>query len=450
MKITQEEAVDHQTVLHIELEEDDLAPYLDRGYKRVGPRTLIPGFRKGKAPRRIVENFLGRESLLNEVLDSMAPEVADRAISEQELDAFGLPRLELLDLDPFTMKATVPLTPEVDLSHYKDIRKDEEPVEVTEEDAEQRLDQLRHTMASWEPVDRTVSMGDMVTIDALAKVDGASILDEKGAEFFLDEDGTKPFPGFSQHLVEVAKDESTEFTLTIPEDHADSDIAGKEAHFKATVSEIKERVLPELDDEFAKGVRNGFDSLDDLREEVRKELVEEAEAEATRQYREAVVQALIEGTSFELPLVTIEREIEHMEEDRATVLGRINVRMDDYLQSIGKTEEEMRDEMRERAVERVRRGFVISKVAELEALEVSDEEVQERVKDVGSETGVEKISTSAVRESLLAEKAVDRLVEIAKGEDLGGVETDDEPAIEPSDDEEELADEGGDAHGTKA
>ncbi|MCH7786051.1 MAG: trigger factor, partial [Chloroflexi bacterium] len=181
MKVNQEEVIDRQTVLNIELEDEDLDPYLDRGYRRVVQRTVIPGFRKGKAPRRIVENFLGRESLLNEVLDSMLPEVTSQAIDRQELEAAGLPRIELLNLTPLTLKATVPLKPEIDLGAYREIRIDKDSAEVSAEDVQERLEQLQHSMASWEPVERAVKMGDMVTMEATGTVDERPILTETDA-----------------------------------------------------------------------------------------------------------------------------------------------------------------------------------------------------------------------------------------------------------------------------
>ena len=142
MKITQDEVVDSETVIHIELEDPDLAPYLDRGYRRMVQRVSIPGFRKGKAPRRIVETFVGRESLLNEVLDSMVAEVTDLAVKEQDLDATGLPKIEMVELDPFTLKATVPLRPDVDPGAYRDIRIPHVPSNVTGEDIDGRLEEL--------------------------------------------------------------------------------------------------------------------------------------------------------------------------------------------------------------------------------------------------------------------------------------------------------------------
>ena len=164
MKITQDDVVDRQTTLHIELEDDDLAPYLDRSYRKLAQQVSIPGFRKGKAPRRIVESFVGRESLIHESLDDMLPDIIQRAISDQKIEAAGTPAVELVEFDPVTVKATVPLLPEVDLGTYKDIRLDETPVEITADNVDGRLGELQDQASSWEPVERDVAIGDMATM----------------------------------------------------------------------------------------------------------------------------------------------------------------------------------------------------------------------------------------------------------------------------------------------
>ena len=441
MKVNQEEVIDRQTVLNIELEDEDLDPYLDRGYRRVVQRTVIPGFRKGKAPRRIVENFLGRENLLNEVLDSMLPEVTSQAIDRQELEAAGLPRIELLNLTPLTLKATVPLKPEIDLGAYREIRIDKDSAEVTAEDVQERLEQLQHSMASWEPVERAVKMGDMVTMEATGTVDERTILTETDAVYFLDEDSTRPFPGFSQKLEDLVLDEAQEFTLDIPEDFPDTAIAGKEAHFSVTIKEIKERVLAEIDDEFAKSVGDDYETIDALRENVEQELKTEAENKSKEQHNESIVKALVEGATIELPPLIVEHEVDHMEENRQMVLQRINVRMDDYLQSVGKTQEEMRGEMETEAIESLNRAFVLSKVAELEGVEVTDEEVEEKTQSLLSEYDdeAEKPEVTddmrdSVRRMLLSEKIMDRLVSIAKNEAPPLAEPESEPAAEEAED----------------
>ena len=441
MKVNQEEIIDRQTVLNIELEDEDLDPYLDRGYRKVVQRTVIPGFRKGKAPRRIIENFLGRESLLNEVLDSMLPEVTSQAINEQEIDAAGLPRIELLNLIPLTFKATVPLKPGIDLGAYRDIRIDEESAEVTAENVEERLEQLQHSMASWEPVERPVKMGDMVTMEAIGTVDENTVLTETDAVYFLDEDSTRPFPGFAQKLENLVLDEAQEFTLDILEDFPDTAIAGKEVHFSVTIKEIKERILPELDDEFAKSTADEYETMDALRENVEKELKTENENKIKEQYNESIVKAVIEGATIEMPPLMIEHEIDHMEENRQMMLQRINVRMDDYLQSVGKTHEDMRSEMETEAAESLNRAFVLAKVAETEGVEVTDEEVEEKALSLLSEYDDEAEKPEitdeirdSVRRMLMSEKTMERLTAIVKGEAPALAESESEPVAEETKD----------------
>ena len=448
MKITQEEVVDRQAVLLIELEDDELGPYLDRGYRRVVQRISVPGFRKGKAPRWRVEQVVGREGLINEVLDTMLPEVTDRAISEQELDAAGLPRLELVEISPFSVKATVPLVPKIDLASYTDIRIPVEPVEATEEDVDQRLVQLRESMGAWEPADRPVQVGDLITMDAVGTVAGRTVLNEQDAVYFVDEDSPRPFPGFSQQLVGIESGSAKEFALELPADFMDQTIAGARIELTVKASEIKERILPELDDEFAKGVGDGHESLDALRQEVKKELATEAEQAADRSYRDAVLQALVDGTEVELSPLMVEHETEHIQDDQARVLSQINVRMDDYLRSMGKTAEEMQTETQDEAIGRLKRTFLLTRVAEAEGITVSDEEVEEKVNEILSESreGAPQVQDSdelrgSLRRSLLVERTVDRLVAIAKGEaaseNAQGQEpenaSDDEPDEAPAD-----------------
>ena len=448
MKITQEEIVDSETVIHIELEDPDLTPYLDQGYRRVVQRVIIPGFRKGKAPRRIVETFVGRESLLNEVLDSMVMEVTNQAVKEQDLDAAGLPKIEMVEFDPFTLKATVPLRPEVDLGAYRDIRIPYEPSEVTDEDVDGRLDELRHSQAAWEPAERPVELGDLVTLKVTATAEDQTIIDEEDGSYFLDEDSDRPLPGFAQKLVGLEAEADHEFTLEVPDDFQDAAIAGKEASFSVHVKEIKLRVLPDLDDEFAKGLPEAYENLEALQGAVRESLSAEGENNASRQYEDAAVAALLDGATFVLSPLMVEHEVRHIEEGQDVLLQRLNIRKDDYLRSIGKSEEDQREEAREQAEQRLRRTFAINKIAELEAVEASDDEVNERLERIQAEAqqaeqtqDVEDQRESADR-MLRYEKAVSLLVEIAKGEAAPVAQKDQTPEAEDSEPDSEP--EGGD------
>ena len=431
MKITQEEVVEQQTVLHIELEDEDLEPYLDRGYRRVVNKAMVPGFRKGKAPRFIVERYMGRESLINEVIDPLLFESTQRAIETQELKSAGMPNVELLEMEPVTIKATVALMPEVELGTYRDIRVEAEPVEVSEEDVQNQLKQLLESSGTWEPAERAVQLGDMVTMDVAGTADGASVMDQRDAVYVVREEkeSAMPFLGFAEHLKGIKVGEPKEFTLTISEDHSDSEIAGKEAVFNVTVSEIKEQHLPELDDEFAKSLDNGYDSLEALREGTAQNLKEEAERAHEQQYREASLEELLKATTMELPPLLVEHEVERMASRRDAFVDRLNIRMDDYLRYTGKTEEGIREEMQESAVEQLTRSYALATLAESENLRVSDEEIDEKVGEIEAsrdgesnhdhdhDPDLESVEVrSSISESLLVSKALDRLTAIARGE----------------------------------
>lgn len=435
MQITQEQVVDRQAVLRIELEDSDLAPYLDRGYRRLVQKANIPGFRKGKAPRQVVEQYFGREGLLQEVLEYTVSDVTSKAIESQKLDASGLPKVELVDLKPVVVKATVPLTPDVDLGAYQAIRVPLKPIEVTEEQVNERIERVRDGQATWEPVERPAQMGDLLTGHVQGIVGGQKWIDQSDAVFVLDKEGDRPIPGFSEAVAGAEKGVAKEFTLTMPADYADTKLAGKEGKFTVTAGEVKQRNLPALDDGFAKGVGEGYESLAALREAVRKELNAEAEAARDAEYREEALKALVAHAKVALPPLLVEHETEHVLEDRQRTLARLNVRLDDYLRYSKTTVEKLQEESKQSAQERLVRAFAVRKFADLEQVGVSDEEVETRLTALKeqaeqmraranqsrrAERRKDELDSDETKESvkrtIVMEKALDKLVTIAKGE----------------------------------
>ena len=412
-----------QTVLNIELEEDDLPPYLDRGYRRVVDRVSIPGFRKGKAPRTIVENFLGKESLIHEALDFMVADVTEKAFSERNIETAEPPDVELLDLDPVIFKATVALKPIVDLGNYRGIRVPETPPEVEDEDVQNRLEALRLESASWEPVDRAVALGDMITMDVTATVEDSEVLNESDAVYVADAENDLPFPGLPQRLEGAAVGVVREFDLEVPSDYGSDQIAGKTAHFSVTVNDVKERKLPELDDEFAKGVEDGFDTLDALRESVREGLESNAEESAENVYRQAAVDELLGNATVELAPLSVDREVRRAEERRARLSEMLGIPAEDFLRQFGTTKEEIRESTHETAVRGLTRSCVLAALAEAEGLEVDEEEVEERLRELLAADGARRRDRrrdrdrlrAGVEAQLMETRSLGRLVAIAKG-----------------------------------
>ena len=423
MKITQDDVVDRQTVLHIELEDNDMDPYLDKAYHRVVQRVNVPGFRKGKAPRRIIEQYFGRESMLNEILDSMLPELTNQAINEKDLDAVGLPSIEMEELDPLQFSATVPLRPEVDLGGYSEIRIAKDQPKIEDDAIDSRIEQLQLSVATWEPTERPVEIGDMITAQIKGTVGKKTIFDESDAVYLVNEEIGRPFPGFSEKLVGMEADKPSQFDLSIPEDFADPDLANQDASFDVTIKDIKARVLPEIDDAFAKGIGEGYETLNDLKEEVQKSIETEAEEESTRTHRESIVGALMETAKVEMPALLLQHEAEHMVEEQERMISQAKMNMDDYLISLGKTREEFVEESKTEASDRLKRSFVLAKIAEEEGIEVSDEDIDDRISEMFSNAEQEIPESSQndqmrdyLSRSLLMEETMKKLEGIAAGE----------------------------------
>ncbi len=440
MKITQDDVVERQTVLHIELEEDDVDPYLNRAYQRVVQKVNIPGFRKGKAPRRIIEQYFGRESMLNEILDTMLPELTTQAITDQNLDAVGLPSIELEELDPFQFSATVPLRPEVDLGEYSSIRIDRSPAVVEDDAVDNRIEQIRLSVATWEPTERPVEIGDMVTAQIKGTIEENTIFDEADAVYLVNEEIGRPFPGFSEKLVGLETDKSSQFNLLIPEDFADSNLAGKDAHFEVRIKDIKTRILPEVDDEFAKGIGEGYEGLEELKNEIQKGIQTEAEEENSRVHRESIIEALMANATVDMSPLLLQREAEHMVEEQERMVSQANMNIDDYLNSLGKTREEFVEESKSEASDRLKRSFGLEKLAKEEDIEISNEDIDERISEMfaNSEQEIPE-STQNVQmrdylsRSMLMEETMKKLELIASGGSVESDNTDDITSGENSD-----------------
>ena len=426
MKVTKEDLPQREVQLNIEVEEEDLAPYMDRAYQRVVQRVNVPGFRRGKAPRAVLERFVGHEALLDEAVDFMIPEVVEQAVEQEQVEQGGVPKVELVQTDPVVFKANVPLVPAVVLDAYRDIRVQPEPVVVTDDDVEHMLEHLRSELAPWEPAERPVALDDQVAMDVRAEVEGNEVIDQKDVVYLATEENPNPAPGFAQALVGIEPGQSKEFALTFPEDYQDPDMAGQDCLFQVTVHQVKEKSLPDLNDEFAKGVGPGYETLDGLKEKMHLDILAREEEEARRRYEEMVMDVLLTRTTVELSPLLVEHEADHLLREEQEALQRQQVGMEQYLQTVGRSAEEHMQEARSAATGRLTRAYALLKVAELEGLTATPEDVEEEMKSMLEQAGPQaegvsgSLDTPDGRESLgrivINRKVRDRLAEIAKGE----------------------------------
>ena len=429
MKITREADLPTEVVLNIECNERDVDPYLDWAYRRLVNRVRVPGFRKGKAPRSILERVVGREHLLHEALERAVTGLVERAVKEESLEPYVPPDMDVTSVEPLEIRATVPLEPAVNLGDYQSLRIERQIVQVGEEQVDDVLERLRTESAPWEPSDEPVQFGDQLTLDVAGTVEGRTIVDDKGIEYIPSMENKLPLPGFSVMLEGSKKGDDKTFTLTVPEDFGSEDLDGKECRLHVVIGEVKRRALPDLDDEFAKGIGPGFDTLEALRESVMENLVATAEREADQELYDKAMEQVMAGATVEFADVLLERQLDHMWHERAQALKSQRMEMDEYLQQIGKTEEEIRGEMRPSTREGMVRSMILRQLAEVEAIEVSEEDVDGAIEQMveaasggaGDPSVRRAVSSQEFRNSmesnLKTRKTLERLALIVQGKE---------------------------------
>ena len=420
MKVSSERIENSQVVLKVEAEPEEVERSLEEAYRHLVKRADVPGFRRGKAPRAMLERYLGKEALLGEAVERLVPQLYSRAVEEQGIDAIAQPEIEITQTDPVIFKATVPLRPTVELGNYREIRVDPEPVEVAEEEMEKAIEQVRYQHAPWQPVERPIQFGDLVTIDVKGSLEDGSLLDRKDLQYQVLKALPFPVPGFSEQLEGLDKGEEKEFTISFPADYEISHLAGKEYLFRVVVSEIKEQKLPEVNDEFAKSVGEGFEDLESLRQRIASALKALAEEKERRRFEEKVIDAVVELSKVDFPPVLVEREIDRL-------IRETEASLEEGIRSRGRSEEELREELRPLATRRATIYLVLGKMAEEEKIEVAEAEIEEEVEAIAQSAGergeeIRRMFNSttgrqSLKEVLLTRKTVKRLMEIASGEE---------------------------------
>ncbi len=418
MKVTAEKIEGSQVVLTIEADEAEMEKSLEGAYRRLAARTTVPGFRKGKAPRSMLERYLGREALVEEAANQLLAESYDRAIDEHKIDAIAQPKVEILKIEPLSFKATVPVRPTVELGDDHEIKFEPETVQVTEEEINQALERLRFAQSTWEPVEREARFEDLLNIDVEGIAKGNAIVQEKGGWYQLSPDMPPAFPRFGEHLLGAKKGEERVFTIKLPEEHH-KELAGEDCNFKVVVNEIKQRNLPNLDDDFAKSLGYGVETLEALREKIGAEIKAEKERIARAKLEDKAVEALVAISRLDYPEVMVQHEIDHLIEERKRYRDK-REGLEEYLKNLKKTEEEFRNELRPMAEDIIKRSLVIEKLREVENINVTDAEVDSEIEQIIQRSKDERVrevfsapsSRETLRRNMSLRKTLDRLVEV--------------------------------------
>jgi len=407
----------------IEVEAERLDRAREKAVRKLSPKAKVPGFRPGKAPPAMVRRYFGEERILDEALDDLVPDIYREALeTDESIIPVARPQLRVETVEPLIVKATIPVRPTIDLGDYTSVRVETEEVTVEESRVEDTLTALRRRAATLEPVEREIGWRDVVRIDVRADVEGETLVQQQEAEIQLVEDRDVLFPGFEEQLIGHRKGDEFEFDLQLPEAIGSEKFDGKQAHFVVKVLETKEEVLPELDEEFAKAVGEGFESIDALRQRIRDDIRKAEEERLENRYHDEILTQLVERATIEYPPVMLDAEVDRILHDQA---GHIEEGrgLERYLAALGKSEQEVRDELRPIADARLRRSLVLSQVSEAEHITVGDEEIDAEIETLTASAGPQAAQLRAlfnseggrdtIRRNLLTRKTLRRLVEMA-------------------------------------
>jgi trigger factor len=418
MKVTTERIPDAQIVLDIEVDDELVTQSLNLAARRLSQRYRIPGFRKGKAPRAIVQQTLGADAVFEEALKRIIPEAYEWALKDAGVTPIGPPEVENVERDPVRIRARLPMPAEIDLGGYREIARLEEPAAVSDDDLADAILEVRRRHAVLEPVERPVELNDRLKADVRATIDGQQVLDQPGAEFHLREGMVIGIPGVDEELIGLGLGAHS-FTVAAPDDWDDESVAGRTAVFTVDIKEIKKEILPDADDDLASEAGE-FDSFDALRAKLREDLHTGAEERSRDEHNTALLQAVLEGASIEFPPLLTQNEIEHMLQEVARQTGQ------DPRQLLAAEDERgrrLREGMREEATRRVRQGLVIEKLAEAESIEVGEDEIEAEFDRIaGNGPQAEQIRNmidtpggrAMTRRNLTTTRVMDRLSEIAR------------------------------------
>jgi trigger factor len=383
--------------------------------------------------------------MIEDALETLIPELASNAIKQESLDVISTPKADVSSYEPLTIQVIVPIRPQIDLGNYSEYRLEPEVVSVTKKQIDEALESIRRDSGTWEPTESHINFDNMVTLKVQGTMDDKLIIDDQGIDYLVTPDSLNPMPGFAEQLIDLSRGESKEFSLAFPKDYPQTELAEKICSFVVAVDEIKERKLPEVDDNFAKSLDMDVIDVKSLKKQLKEDILKRNQSIADQKYQDEIVQALVGKSNLEIPPLLIDHEVEHIISEQAEAMQRQQLSMDDYLNSAGKTIQEIHDEVRPSALERITRTLVIDSFRETENIEITDEEIENEINNMLSTSNTESESLknffnnengrASIGNMLMGRKTIDRLTSIAKGEHANNQVAPDEPTEDRVSDE---------------
>ena len=411
--------------LVIEASAEEFEAGLNAAYNKNKNKISVPGFRKGKAPRKMIEQLYGSQIFFEDAANEIIPDAYADAAKESGLDIVSQPKVSIEQLEagkPFIFAAEVAVRPEVELGEYKGVEVTKADAEVTDADVEEELKKVQDQNSRTVSVeDRAVKDGDMTVIDFEGFIDGEAFEGGKGENYPLTIGSHSFIDTFEEQMIGMNIGEEKELNVTFPEDYHAENLKGKPATFKVTVKEIKEKQLPELDDDFAQDVSD-FDTLAEYKDDLKKKIAERKESEAKAKKESEAIEKVVEAAKMDIPQAMIDTQVNRMLEDFAMRLQQQGLSVEQYFQYTGMTADKIMEEMNPEAVKRIKNSLVLEAVAKAENIEVSEEEFEAELQKMADmyKMEIEKIKefmqdaeAKQMKDDIAIQKAVELIVSSA-------------------------------------
>ena len=429
MSLQVEKLEKNMAKLTIEVSAEELEKAIEGAYQKNKNKISIPGFRKGKAPRKMIEQMYGKEVFYEDAANALIPDAYEKALEECTEEIVSSPKIDVTQLEagkPFIFTAEVALKPEVTLGKYKGVKVDKADIEVTDEEVNAEIDKEREKNSRTVDItDRAVKDGDIATIDFEGFVDGVAFDGGKGEDYPLTIGSGAFIPGFEAALVGAEVGKETDVNVTFPEDYQASELAGKAAVFKCTVKKLQEKQLPDLDDDFVSEVSDESDTVEQYKEEIKKKISDRKAADAKNAKEDAVIDAIIEDAKMEIPDAMVDTQQRQMVQDYAQRLQSQGISMEQYMQFTGMTTQTLLEQVKPQALKRIQSRLVLEAVVAAENITATEEDFEEEAKVMGEayQMDVEKVKEllgengkKQVMQDICVKKAVEFVVENAKEE----------------------------------
>tara|TARA_B100000927_G_scaffold66883_1_gene52739 strand:+ start:2437 stop:3717 length:1281 start_codon:yes stop_codon:yes gene_type:complete len=421
LKIDKSKVENQQLTLTLHIDESEIEKYLNRAAQKLSNQLKIPGFRKGKAPKSIVEKIVGKEGLVEESLQFSVPDLVNNAIEQEKLEVFATPKISVLDLVPkLKLEAKVALKPNAVLGKVEDIKLEIKQDKVGAKEVNNIIEQSQNQHASWVPVQRKSKMGDLISLDFKCESDSEIIMDHKSIEIILEnqyEDNLK-MPGLMKKLCGLKDEDDKNFKLELPDDFFNEKFKNANAKFEVKIISVKEKNLPEVDDNFAKIMDPSVKDLKDLKKQIKKNLELNAKNKFDQDLWDGFIDSAIDKSKFTIPEIMSEQETENLIKQQKEMIENQKIEFDAYLSGINKTEEEFESELNTSAEQRLKRAIVIEEIVNHYKVEIDDKVINEELKKFKELQKNTSYSDQSISDEIKYQKKRDEILKIIKKDNI--------------------------------